>query len=85
MLLLPKRHVHSELDFTDDEAWDFIGINRDLIQAYKKMFDSAFVLTRENTPGQTQWHWHRHFMPHEKTVIPEAPRVPFVAILKELL
>jgi diadenosine tetraphosphate (Ap4A) HIT family hydrolase len=85
LMLLPKRHLHSELEFTEEEQQDFILANRQIISAYQKTFNSCFTMTRENTPRQTQWHWHRHFVPHEMTIIPEAPRVPFQPIDKTLL
>lgn len=84
IMLLPKRHIHSELDFSEDEDQEFIRINKKIISSYYNTFDSCFILTRENTPGQSQWHWHRHFMPHEETVIPEATRVPLVPIIDKL-
>lgn len=84
-MLLPKRHIHSELDFNEDECAELVGVERRIIEGYYKIFGSCFTLTRENTRGQTQWHWHRHYMPHEETVIPEAPRVPLEQIKPELL
>lgn len=85
LMLLPKRHIHSELEFNDAEQANFMYANRQLLKAYNKVFGSCFVMTRENTPRQTQWHWHRHFVPHEMTIIPEAPRIPFQPIDKALL
>lgn len=85
IMLLPKRHIHSQLDFTEDELADYLDINKRILKAYYEVFGGCFVFTRENTPHQTQWHWHRHFIPDEKTTIPEAPRVPFQPIDKKLI
>jgi diadenosine tetraphosphate (Ap4A) HIT family hydrolase len=85
IMLLPKRHVHSQLDFTPEELADYHDINKKVVEAYYKVFGGCFVFTRENTPKQTQWHWHRHFTPHEMTIIPKAPRVPFQPIDKTLI
>jgi len=85
LMLLPKRHIHSELEFDQEEESSFMSVNKQILKAYTQTFGSCFVMTRENTPRQTQWHWHRHFVPHETTILPEAPRVPFQPIDKKLL
>lgn len=77
ILLMPKRHVHSELEFTKDEVTSFLEIHAHILKTYYDQFNSCFHFQRENTPGQTQWHWHRHYVPDEMTIIPKAPRVPF--------
>lgn len=50
IMLLPKRHVHSQLDFTPEELADYHDINKKVVEAYYKVFGGCFVFTRENTP-----------------------------------
>lgn len=60
-MLIPNRHIHSLSDFTEEEKVDLMSAEEDLIGTYKYLFGSCFIFTREDTPRQTMWHWHRHF------------------------
>lgn len=77
ILLLPNRHIHSERDFSFKEQAELQKIHLLIINAYYRHYNSCFYFQRENTPGQTQWHWHRHYVPNELEIIPEASRIPF--------
>lgn len=62
IMLLPKRHLHSELDFNPEEKLELQNIHIRILQRYYDMFGSAMYLSRESTQDQSQWHWHRQYM-----------------------
>ena len=91
VLLIPKRHCHSRLEFTEDECSDFCIIDKELVKLYKNTFSSCFSFVREGTPGQSMWHFHQHYMPHDNFCAPNIRRERYCGIdvdfseLRELL
>jgi diadenosine tetraphosphate (Ap4A) HIT family hydrolase len=77
IMLLPKRHVHSELDFTREELDDLEKIHRLILKRYYEEFGMCFSFCRENTPRQSMWHWHRHYMPTDSVLINGIKRIEY--------
>jgi diadenosine tetraphosphate (Ap4A) HIT family hydrolase len=77
ILLLPKRHIHSELDFNEEESEDLNIIHKFILKRYYEEFDMCFYFNRENTPAQSMWHWHRHYLPSDKVLKNGVQRVEY--------
>jgi len=65
IMLIPKRHIHSELDMLKPESIDFNDFHKKILKIFYNNFNSCFYFTRENTPDQSMWHFHRHYLPDD--------------------
>lgn len=84
IMLLPKRHINSELEFTAEEEKALFEIHKSIIKAFYKEFGMCFYFARENTPDQSMWHWHRHYMPTDAVLKHGINRVEFRGITLNL-
>ena len=78
IMLLPKEHLHSELDFLRPIQLELIDIHTKILKKYYKLFGSCIYITRESTVKQSQWHWHRHYMSSDENI--NVNRIPFEPI-----
>lgn len=79
IMLLPVRHIHSELELTLPEQLELNSIHRNIVNNYYKEFGSCFYFSRENTPKQSMWHLHRHYLPNDN-FIPDFDRVEYAGL-----
>ena len=79
IMLLPKEHIHSEIDFTQEIKDELIYLHIKILERFYELFGAVMYITRESTPLQSQWHWHRHYMPTDEWL--KVNRVEYSEIL----
>jgi diadenosine tetraphosphate (Ap4A) HIT family hydrolase len=84
VLLLPMRHIKSELDFDACEISELSNIHTSLLRTFYAHFGMCFYFTRENTPNQTMWHWHRHYVPSDQVLKYGVRRVEYKGVTLNL-
>lgn len=75
-LLISNRHVNLEIEFTEEEWLELNKIHKTILTTYNDQFSSCLYLTRQNTPDQSMWHWHRHYLPTDLVLRNGIARVP---------
>lgn len=63
VLVLSKKHLHSELDMSQLEQKDLMKIHLKTIEIFYREKGGCLSFTRENTQDQSMWHYHRHYLP----------------------
>lgn len=77
VLLTPKRHIHSILDMTPREYKVYQTLIPQIVQTFKNKFGGCLSLVRDDTPAQSQWHFHHHFMPTDNSLVNGISRVEY--------
>lgn len=84
-LVIPKRHIESFLDLSDEEVTEFIFLGRSAIKLLLKIFKtSAFnwTIQEKSEAGQTIAHLHLHLIPRKEKDL-ENPGDWYPLILKQ--
>ncbi len=74
-LVIPKKHVESLLDFSDQELAELMMITRDSITILLKVFRAKgfnISLQEKEEAGQTIAHFHLHLIPRQTKDLPES-------------
>lgn len=80
VMLLPKRHIETELAFTPFEEGEFLRTHHDIVIKFREEYGSCFHFRRENTPRQSMWHVHFHYTPHDNFLVIEDRIEPRITI-----
>lgn len=68
-IIISKKHVHSILEFNEEEKFHLSMVVKRLTQVYDKLFNCSFPYsagmhqTPVNGEVNVEWHWHMHFYP----------------------
>lgn len=70
IMLIPRVHTRSVYDLGEETISEYNEIVRALVNYYKIKFGSVMHWARENTPNQSVYHYHHHFIPTDEWIKP---------------
>jgi bis(5'-adenosyl)-triphosphatase len=72
-LVIPKKHITSFLEMTDEELFEFVKFSRSVIKILSKAFKTEafnWTLQEKDEAGQSVAHMHIHIIPRKAEDLP---------------